>query len=186
MYDGISALRLVQELGLDVPFIFVSGTMGEDAAVEGLTKGATDYVLKQRLSRLVSAIKRALHEAEDRRERKRAEDALRQSEREKTILNRILGVFLTVSDEEVYGGVLSVVLDAMESRFGVFGFIADNGDLVLPSLTRGVWGECQVTDKSNYFSARHMGCKPMGKGNQGEEGFLFSWAFPNAARPHTH
>ena len=92
--------------------------MGEDAAIEALTGGATDYVLKVRLSRLAPAIKRALHEAEDRRERKRAEDALRQSEREKTILNRILGVFLTVSDEEVYGGVLSVVLDAMESRFG--------------------------------------------------------------------
>ena len=78
-YDGISALRLAQELCPDIPFVFVSGTMGEDAAIEGLTQGATDYVLKQRLSRLVPAIKRALNEAENRRARKHAEDALKES-----------------------------------------------------------------------------------------------------------
>lgn len=81
MYDGISALRLAQELRPDVPFIFVSGTMGEDAAIAGLTEGATDYVLKQKLSRLTPAIKRALHEAEDWRERQRAEEALRKLSR---------------------------------------------------------------------------------------------------------
>ncbi len=80
MYDGISALRLAQELCPDVPFIFVSGTMGEDAAIEGLTQGATDYVLKQKLSRLAPAVKRALRDAENRRERKCAEEALHESE----------------------------------------------------------------------------------------------------------
>ncbi|SPF50533.1 putative Histidine kinase [Syntrophobacter sp. SbD1] len=75
-YDGMSALRLVQELDLDVPFIFVSGTMGENAAIEGLTKGATDYVLKKNLSRLAPAVNRALRDAENRRERKRAEEEL--------------------------------------------------------------------------------------------------------------
>jgi two-component system cell cycle sensor histidine kinase/response regulator CckA len=74
-YDGMSALRLVQELGLDIPFIFVSGVMGEDAAIAGLTQGATDYVLKQKLARLVPAVKRALAEAENRRERQRTEEA---------------------------------------------------------------------------------------------------------------
>ncbi len=76
MYDGMSALRLTQELCPDVPFVFVSGTMGEEAVIEGLTEGATDYVLKQRLSRLVPAIRRALHEAENRRARKQAEATL--------------------------------------------------------------------------------------------------------------
>lgn len=75
-YDGMSALQLAQEMSSDIPFIFVSGTMGEEAVIEGLTKGATDYVLKQRLTRLVPAIRRALHEAENRRERKRAEEEL--------------------------------------------------------------------------------------------------------------
>jgi len=76
LYDGMSALRLAQELCPDVPFVFVSGTMGEDAVIEGLTAGATDYVLKQRLTRLVPSIRRALHEAENRQERKRAKEEL--------------------------------------------------------------------------------------------------------------
>jgi PAS domain S-box-containing protein len=72
-YDGVSALQLTRELRPDVPFIFVSGAMGEDAAIEALTGGATDYVLKHKLSRVVPAVKRALREAENARERKRAE-----------------------------------------------------------------------------------------------------------------
>ena len=76
VYDGVSALRLAQELRPEVPFIFVSGTLGEDAAVDGLIQGATDYVLKQRLSRLVPAVERALRETENRRERQRAEETV--------------------------------------------------------------------------------------------------------------
>ncbi len=76
-YDGMSALRLAQEVCPDVPFIFVSGTMGEEAVIEGLTEGATDYVLKQGLSRIAPAVRRALHEAENWRARKRAEEELR-------------------------------------------------------------------------------------------------------------
>ena len=80
-YDGIAALRSARELCPDVPFLFVSGTMGEDAAIEGLTEGATDYVLKTRLSRLVPAVRRVLREAENRRGRKRAEEAFRKLSR---------------------------------------------------------------------------------------------------------
>jgi PAS domain S-box-containing protein len=80
-YDGMSALRLAQEICPEIPFIFVSGTMGEEAVIEGLTKGATDYVLKLRLSRIAPAIRRALHEAENWRARKRAEEELRKLSR---------------------------------------------------------------------------------------------------------
>lgn len=76
MYDGMSALRLAQEVCPDIPFIFVSGTMGEDAVIEGFTEGATDYVLKQSLTRLVPSIRRALHEAGIRHERKRVKEEL--------------------------------------------------------------------------------------------------------------
>lgn len=79
-YNGMSALRLARELDPDIPFIFVSGAMGEDAAIEALTEGATDYVLKHKLARLAPAVARALREAENRRERKRVEDALHESE----------------------------------------------------------------------------------------------------------
>jgi signal transduction histidine kinase len=73
MYDGLSALRLTLESCPEVPFIFVSGTMGEEAAIEALTQGATDYVLKRNLSRLAPAVQRALLEVENRRERVQAQ-----------------------------------------------------------------------------------------------------------------
>jgi PAS domain S-box-containing protein len=73
MFDGISALQLARKQCPDVPFIFVSGTMGEEAAIAALTQGATDYVLKQNLSRLPTAVQRALREVRHRHERKQAE-----------------------------------------------------------------------------------------------------------------
>ncbi|MEJ2699647.1 MAG: SpoIIE family protein phosphatase [Desulfuromonadales bacterium] len=79
-FDGMSALGIVRKEYPTLPFIFVSGRLGEEAAIESLRNGATDYVLKNRLSRLVPAVKRALIEAEERAELKRAEEALRESE----------------------------------------------------------------------------------------------------------
>jgi PAS domain S-box-containing protein len=75
-FDGISALELAQALCPEVPFIFVSATLGEELAIETLKSGATDYVLKQRLERLVPAVQRALREQQERIERRRAEAEL--------------------------------------------------------------------------------------------------------------
>src|SRR6266513_230480 len=79
-FDGLSALRIAQQRAHEVPLIFVSGTLGEDVAIEALKTGATDYVLKTRLARLGPAVARALSEARERAERARAEMALRRSE----------------------------------------------------------------------------------------------------------
>src|SRR6202171_6532420 len=79
-FDGISALKFAMKTCPDVPFIFVSGTLGEEVAVEALKIGATDYVLKTSLSRLAPSVVRALREATQKAERKRAEESLRQSE----------------------------------------------------------------------------------------------------------
>ena len=76
-FDGITALELAQAIS-PVPFIFVSATLGEELAIETLKKGATDYVLKQRLQRLAPAVNRALREAEERGKRKIAEAELRE------------------------------------------------------------------------------------------------------------
>ncbi len=73
-FDGLAALDLAREANPDTPFIFISGVFGEETATETLKRGATDYVLKQRMNRLPSAIQRALKEAGERRERKRAEE----------------------------------------------------------------------------------------------------------------
>ncbi|MEW6054000.1 MAG: PAS domain S-box protein [Nitrospirota bacterium] len=79
-FDGLSALAISKERSPDVPVVFVTGTMGEEVAVNALKKGATDYVLKERLSQLVPAVTRALREAIGKAERKRAEELLRESE----------------------------------------------------------------------------------------------------------
>jgi len=78
--DGLAALQIVREMAADLPVIIVSGAIGEDLAVDALKAGANDYVLKDRLGRLLPAIGRELREAEVRRQRRQAEEALRESE----------------------------------------------------------------------------------------------------------
>ncbi|WP_009544015.1 response regulator [Crocosphaera subtropica] len=79
-FDGATALRITRERYPNMPFIFVSASLGEELAIESLKQGATDYVLKQRLERLVPCVERALQEAKEHRKRKAAETALRESE----------------------------------------------------------------------------------------------------------
>ncbi|HXG59909.1 MAG TPA: ATP-binding protein [Planctomycetota bacterium] len=78
-FGGPEALAILQERGLDIPFILVSGAVGEDVAVLAMKAGAHDYVMKDRLARLAPAVRRGLAEAEVRRERRRAEEALRKA-----------------------------------------------------------------------------------------------------------
>src|SRR5271154_5436939 len=79
-FDGLSALKIAQQKWPHVPLIFVSGTLGEEVAIEALKIGATDYIFKTRLSRIVPSVQRALREAEERIDLTRAEEALRRSE----------------------------------------------------------------------------------------------------------
>ena len=81
-YNGTEALAAARKLQPDTPFIFVSGTIGEERAVESLRSGATDYVLKDHLDRLVPAVRRALHDAAERRYRKQAEARLERNHAE--------------------------------------------------------------------------------------------------------
>ncbi|MHB8895526.1 MAG: HD-GYP domain-containing protein [Candidatus Geothermincolia bacterium] len=78
-FDGISALAVAVIEAPDVPFIFVSGAIGEELAIETLKGGATDYVFKNNLSQLLPAVNRALEEARERQARRRAEEGLRQT-----------------------------------------------------------------------------------------------------------
>jgi len=80
-FSGHHALELAQRHAPEIPFIFVSGTIEEDSAIESLRNGATDYVLKNRLSRLVPAVRRALAEARERAQNHEMEERLRQARR---------------------------------------------------------------------------------------------------------
>lgn len=96
-FNGHDALTMAREKCPDTPFIFVTGTMGEEVAIETLKSGATDYVLKTRLSRLMPAVNRALREAQERAEHQRAAEALKESHEQL----RALSVYLqSVREEE--------------------------------------------------------------------------------------
>jgi len=79
-FNGMAALRIVHEINAELPFIFVSGTIGEEIAIESLKSGATDYVLKQGLQRLGLSVQRALSEVKEGEKSRRKDEALRNSE----------------------------------------------------------------------------------------------------------
>jgi len=80
-FNGTEALKVVREKGVDVPFIFVSGTIGEDAAVAALKVGAQDYLMKSNLGRLIPSVQRELRESDERKQRKRLEEQVHQLQR---------------------------------------------------------------------------------------------------------
>src|ERR1700693_3264103 len=79
-FDGLRALQVFKEAGLDIPFILVSATVGEETAVLAMKKGAHDYVMKSNLARLAPVVQRELHEAEIRAQQRRTQLALQQRE----------------------------------------------------------------------------------------------------------
>jgi signal transduction histidine kinase len=89
-FDGVAAQRVAAECCPHLPFIFVSGSIGEEHAIERVKAGATDYVLKDRLNRLPPAVRRALAEAAERAERRRADDEVRRlnAELEQRVIER--------------------------------------------------------------------------------------------------
>lgn len=101
-FDGLEALKVAREQFPDIPFIFFSGAIGEERAIETLTSGATDYVLKDRMTRLLPAVRRAMDEAEGRKERRRlerevAEISVREQSRIGRDLHDVVGQNLTAT-----------------------------------------------------------------------------------------
>jgi len=101
-FSGPAALRILQATGLDVPFIMISGTIGEEIAVSSLKAGAHDFLIKGRLARLVPAIERERREVDVRRERARAQNSLRRSEaRYRSLIDgAVLGIYQATAEGE--------------------------------------------------------------------------------------
>ena len=99
-FNGMEALNLVKRMDPDLPFILVTGTMGEERAVETLKAGVDDYVLKNNLQRLAKAVEAQLREAASRRERRRSLNALQESEQRFRQLAENIDVFFYLTDPQ--------------------------------------------------------------------------------------
>ncbi len=84
-------------------------------------------------------------------DRKQLKEELRESERRQSMMHRIAEIFVSVPDDQMYGDVLQIVLEAMESPHGTFAYINEHGDRVVPSMTRDIWDECKIADKDIVF-----------------------------------
>ena len=138
-FDGLEALAMARRATPETPFIFVSGVLGEERAVETLKEGAVDYVLKQRLTRLPTAVRRALDEARERRERRAAE------ERGKLLVaelsHRVKNTLATVVSVARLTLKRATSLEDFEaSFFGRLNALADANGLIFEAN----WGETDI------------------------------------------
>jgi len=116
-FDGLAALELARSALPDIPYIFVSGTIGEDRAVEAMKRGATDYVLKDRLNRVIPVIRRALEECREREARRSAERELGETRsRLDSIVASLSDAVWSVSVEPLRGLFLSRAFEAIWGR----------------------------------------------------------------------
>lgn len=131
-FDGLNALDLVREMRPSLPFVFVSGALGEEIAVEALKRGATDYVLKDKLDRLPATILRALAQAHERTEKRQAQEALRQMLDERTALLheldhrvknnlQLLQALIAIEMRHAEGAEVRGVLGRMKQRIQALG-----------------------------------------------------------------
>ncbi|WP_374447974.1 response regulator [Stella sp.] len=157
-FDGLQALAMARRRAPDVPFLFVSGVVGEEFATDALKQGATDYVMKRNLVRLPAAVERALAEARDRSERRRAEQALRASE---------VGLRLAVDAARL--GLWD--LDPATGRVAcdrrcrtLFGILGD-AEIDLETLVAG----CHPGDRDAFRTAVLAATDPAGSGEVVEE-----------------
>ena len=142
-FDGVSALSKAQQMLPGVPFIFVSSALGEELAIDAMKNGATDYVLKVGLSRLVPAVRRALREAEDRTVRVRAEEMLRESEERLKSILAAVATGVVIIDPETHK-----IVDANPAAIDMIGFPREGivGQICQKFICDTGRDQCPVTD----------------------------------------
>lgn len=167
-FSSSAALELLQRNGLDLPFIIASGKIGEDVAVRAMKAGAHDYIMKDNMTRLNTAIERELREAEERRERRRAQEALRVSETRFRLMveQAMLAISMFSTDgwmlqinragEELWGTTLEEVTE----RAPGYNMLEDEqleAQGILPYLRKGFGGEATAIPPTLYDPTQTTG-----------------------------
>ena len=155
-FDGIHALRVLKETELDIPFIIVSGHIGEDTAVAAMREGADDYVMKDNLHRLVPATERAIKEAKDRRKRIKAERNV------KEIRMRMEGIIASAMDAIVTTNQQQEIVMMNKAAEELFGYKSEDilGEplgILLPHRFQGSHQEHMVHFSKSGKTSRGMG-----------------------------
>ncbi len=149
-FSGRAALEVYKQKDLDIPFIVVSGAIGETTAVEMMKAGVHDYLIKGNLARLGPAIEREVRDAEVRRERKRAELALLESE------NRYRSLIETMQDGVSLINTRGLILYANRRKAEMLGF-NDSKDIIGLNLMEFIAPEDQEVIVNNYQELRSLG-----------------------------
>ncbi|KKL72097.1 hypothetical protein LCGC14_2088310, partial [marine sediment metagenome] len=146
--DGIELIIPIKEKQPDIEIIMITGAADINSAINSLNTGVSAYLNKPlNLDELLAHIRNSIEKQHLMIDKRKAERALRKSQQVLALKNRISAIFLTISDENVYGETLALVLKELNSKYGVFGYIDENGDYICPSMTRDVWEECNVPNK---------------------------------------
>jgi PAS domain S-box-containing protein len=164
-FDGSRALEIVKQSGLGIPFILISGTIGEDIAVTAMKNGATDYLLKDRLSRLGPAVTQALEQSRYRKEHGASEEALRESEeRFRQLADNIDEVFWITDPAK---NVILYVSPAYEAIWGrscadVYGSARSWLDAVHPEDREAVHRAALTKQAAGTYDEEYRICRPNG------------------------
>lgn len=167
-FDGESALGIAREMAPQTPFVFVSGTLGEDVAVAAMRRGATDYVVKQRLDRLPDVVQRALAEAAERAERREAEAKLQASEtRYQTLFNAIPQGFCVIrmvfdADGKPIDYIFQEMNEAFAAQTGIANALGRSIREINPSHEEHwfrIYGDIAVTGVPRRFEESVEGLK---------------------------
>lgn len=147
--SGLDILKQLRENGNQIPFIIFTGRSREEVAIKALNLGATNFMKKgsepkSQYTELAHLIKSAVRHT-------RNKQAVIQYQKELEIRNKIADLFILEADEDIFLGVLDIILDSLSSKFGVFGYIDDEDRYICPTMTREVWDLCKVSDKSLVF-----------------------------------
>ncbi|SPF38247.1 putative Histidine kinase [Syntrophobacter sp. SbD1] len=152
-FSGLAALDVLKQSGLDLPFIIVSGKIGENTAVDAMKAGAHDYIMKESLKRLPPAVKRELREAETRRERKAAEEKLKSYTARLEIINQELQEFAFAASHDLREPLrkIQTFCDIISSRYA--GDLDDKGRLYFGKMQETANRMSSMLDSLRNYSA---------------------------------
>jgi len=140
-FSGLDALELVQRLGMDIPFVVVSGSIGEETAVETMKAGAHDYIMKDKLSRLASAVEREIKDAGVRRARRQAEEKVARLNRLYTVLYGINQMIVRATDlQKLFDEACRIAVENGRFRLAWIGLVDRESGTVSPVSYCGAEG----------------------------------------------